>query len=43
VLWNGQLFETRVPLSLRTTYVAVRAKDASGRVLATSPALRLTG
>jgi hypothetical protein len=36
-------FETRVPLSVRTAYVAVRAKDSSARVLATSPARRVTG
>jgi hypothetical protein len=36
-------FETRIPVSLTARYVAVRALDASGRALGTSPARRVGG
>jgi len=36
-------FETRIPVSATARYVAVRARDAAGAVLGTSPARRAGG
>src|SRR4051794_34890002 len=36
-------FETRIPVAVSARYVAVRALDATGRVLGTSPARRVGG
>jgi hypothetical protein len=36
-------FETRIPVGVTARYVAVRALDATGAVLGTSPARRVGG